>query len=459
MVSVQRKLNRFLRTTALYGASLLVVAPLFSALNALDAAAGDAAPSAGARQVPVENQAYVSPGTVATPTAEAPVAAPLPTPPAPYALPPVDADVKAKAERELSQATPQASSPAPASAAPTPTAEPVQLVSYAPPAPLPANPNPDAVTSAPLPPSDGQHPSISELPKIIFAPLPPKATQNEVASVSMSDGAPLSDDSKRILSGVPSKIGEKVPGKKSNLKVSRETPDLKSLIAKSDAGETFESNSLKIKVQRPGLDTNYELNRAYNTLMAGDSEQAIEIYKNVLNADPENQDALFGVAALYHRQGQLDKARPYYARLLKLNPQHKEGLNNFLALISDEAPEEALAELERLGQRNPEYSPIPAQQAIVLKKLGYLDQARDQMLHAIELSPDSLTYKYNLAVILDQMGDVTNASGLYRLLIDASLKGEKVPAPLETLQKRLNYITANAPKPMPAPPAATSTSG
>jgi tetratricopeptide (TPR) repeat protein len=140
--------------------------------------------------------------------------------------------------------------------------------------------------------------------------------------------------------------------------------------------------------------------------------------------------------------GDLDRARPYYAHLLKVNPNHREGLNNFLALVSAEAPQEALAELERLEQRNPDFSPIPAQQAALLSKNGYADQAREKMLRAIDLAPDNLTYKYNLAVMLDKQGNYTDASALYRLLIDASLKGQKIPAPLETIQKRLNFITA-----------------
>jgi Flp pilus assembly protein TadD len=178
--------------------------------------------------------------------------------------------------------------------------------------------------------------------------------------------------------------------------------------------------------------------------MGGDSAQAIDTYKNILSTEPTNEDALFGLASTYHRLGNLESARPYYGRLLKINPTHREGLNNFLALVSDESPQEALAELERLEQRNPDFSPIPAQQSLVLAKLGYADQAREKILRAIELSPDNLTYKYNLAVMLDKQGRYADAGALYRLLIDASLKGQKIPASLDILQKRLNFITTAA---------------
>lgn len=120
-----------------------------------------------------------------------------------------------------------------------------------------------------------------------------------------------------------------------------------------------------------------------------------------------------------------------------------------MALISDESPQEALAELERLEQRNPNFSPIPAQQAVLLTKLGYTDRAREKILRAIELAPDNLTYKYNLAVMMDKSGNYIDASALYRLLIEAALNGQKIPAPTASLQKRLNFIATARPTTAP----------
>jgi Flp pilus assembly protein TadD len=267
------------------------------------------------------------------------------------------------------------------------------------------------------------------------------------SSAPMAPAPQLSDASRDILSKFPSKINSaaaiKTAGKQ-KLSISRMSPDIKAIVAPDPKVESYDAAGLSIKVQRPGLDTNFELNRAYSALTAGDSQVAIETYKNILSTEPKNEDALFGLAATYHRIGDLEHARPYYAQLLKVNPNHREGLNNFLALVSDEAPQEALAELERLEQRNPDFSPIPAQEATVLNKLGYADQARDKMLRAIELAPDNLTYKYNLAVMLDKQGNYVDAGALYRLLIDASLKGQKIPASLEVIQTRLNFITTAA---------------
>jgi Flp pilus assembly protein TadD len=296
------------------------------------------------------------------------------------------------------------------------------------------------IAASPEPLPDAIIPNAAAMPEshVALAPLPPPPP---ASLVDTSEVAPLPDATKRILDNIPSKLDHVKP-KGGSVAISRISPEIQGIVAESQPQiESHDSIGLSIKVQRPGLDTNYELNRAYTALMGGDTEVAIDVYKNILSTEPKNQDALFGLAATYHRLGDFDKARTYYGQLLAVNANHREGLNNFLALASEESPEDALAELEILEKRNPDFSPIPAQQGVVLSKIGQIDLAREKMLRAIALSPENLTYKYNLAIMLDSRGDYDDAGALYRLLIDAGLKGQPLPAPIETIQKRLNYIT------------------
>lgn len=330
--------------------------------------------------------------------------------------------------------------------APTPTLAPAPFAAPAlatSPVPLPPPPTiPGFVAPAPL---------IAPAPVAAAKPAPSPATPSAPAPAATTEAAPLAKQTKTILSHIPSKMDAPKAEKTSKLAIDRTNPDVMTVLGKDTQPAQYDSVGLSIKVSRPGLDTNFELNRAYTALMGGDAESAIEIYKNVLSTEPKNQDALFGLAATYHRLGDIEKARPYYGQLLKVNPNHREGLNNFLVLVSDESPQEALAELDRLAERNPTFSPIPAQQAVVLEKLGATKEAEAKMLHALELAPDSLTYKYNLAIMLDRHGDYAGAAKLYTMLITASLRGEQVPASIETMQKRLNYITSSLLSPATQP--------
>lgn len=359
------------------------------------------------------------------------------------------------------QAVPVAAAPVTIAPEPTPVAMvPPAAVTDA---PIVATP---AASAAPIP-TPPPAPTVVAAADIAPVPAPAPDPKLEKLVTPKTDKPELTPQTRQILSRLPSHLDEVKP-KGGAISVSRVSPEIQDVLGSKAKEESYESVGLSIKVRRPGLDESYELNRAYAALMGGDTDTAIEIYKNILSTNATSQDALFGLAATYHRVGNIDKARPLYGMLLKINPNHREALNNFLVLVSDESPQDALPELERLETRNPEFSPIPAQIAVVLDKLNYPDQARDKMLRAIELAPDNLTYKYNLAVMLDHQGRTADALALYKMLIDASLHGQAVPAQVASLQKRVNYLTVGNANPIdipvtaqvevPLPPASTPAS-
>src|SRR5207237_715870 len=82
-----------------------------------------------------------------------------------------------------------------------------------------------------------------------------------------------------------------------------------------------------------------------------------------------------------------------------IKPNNRDGWNNFLVLLADEAPQDAVPQLEKLEAGNPDFSPIPAQLAVIYQKMGDQDKASEQMMRAIRLSPENLTYRYNLAIM------------------------------------------------------------
>lgn len=221
--------------------------------------------------------------------------------------------------------------------------------------------------------------------------------------------------------------------------------DGKSTDGKSTDVKTHESAGIKVQIKAPKINLDYELEKAYRASITGQSEAAITAYKNILSIDPKNQTALFGLATVYHRMGLLEQARPLYSKLLGINPNHRDGLSNFMALIADEAPEEALLQLQQLQAANPDFSPIAARMAIIHQKLGHSDAAIQNMRHAIELSPENMAYRYNLAIMLDTQHQYTEAVLLYRYILEAYQRGESVPGNIEKIQQRLTFIQSNKP--------------
>lgn len=260
--------------------------------------------------------------------------------------------------------------------------------------------------------------------------------------------ASLAPESKELLEKVGAKLSppkEKPSPKALKVNHARDMQDLFKADELPAANGQNDALGVKVENKNYKISIDYELERAYDAINSGQSEAAIETYKTILNNAPNNTQALFGLATLYHRARQFDKARPLYSKLLSIDPNHRDGFNNFLVLLADEAPHEALIELEKLEDKNPGLSTIPAQIAVIYSKIGDEDKAIGKMFRAVSLAPENLTYRYNLAIMLDKQKNYDEAAKLYRQLIEASQRGEKIPGNIDNIQQRLTFISSNRP--------------
>ncbi len=210
--------------------------------------------------------------------------------------------------------------------------------------------------------------------------------------------------------------------------------------------EVFEHESvgIKIAVRRPSLAATNQLEEAFDLVNSGDLKGGIKAYEAILSVHPNSKNALFGAATTYQKIGNVDMAKEYYHRLLKQIPNNKEVLNNYLALVGETSPNEALNQLEALEDKNPNYSPIPAQMSLLYQKLGDAHRAITKMNRAVSISPDNTVYLYNLAILLDKVGDWAQAAELYQQLVEAGERGETIPARQADIQERLTFIRSNS---------------
>jgi tetratricopeptide (TPR) repeat protein len=274
--------------------------------------------------------------------------------------------------------------------------------------------------------------------------LPPTKTapENFVVQEPM-----LSPETKRIFRKTPSNMGvtESASG---SLAIQRGKFDAEFEGDESILNNEKEASGVKPKYEIKVEDTKTVeneismLDKGLKALVTGQYEGAIAIYKSVLVKQPKNRDALFGLATAYHKAGQRTQARQAYSDLLSKYPNFQDGLNNFLMLASEEAPKDALAELEQLSVRNPNFAPIFAQKASIYNKMGDQDKAVANFIKALLIEPDNLSYKYNLATIYDQSGNRQKARSLYSQLLEASYKGKPLPVGRQQISERLEILSA-----------------
>lgn len=185
------------------------------------------------------------------------------------------------------------------------------------------------------------------------------------------------------------------------------------------------------------------LDNAYRAMEAGQLEAAAMLYKRIIYAEPENKDALFGLASVYQRTGQLPQARATYSKLLSLDPENWPAMNNFLVLAAEESPDHAIEEFKRLMRTNPEFAPIPAQVGMIYYRQKKYDDAANFLVKAIQLDPSNLSYRFNLAVIYDRLGRSRSAARLYQQLLEAADQGMELPESPDKIQERLSHIRNN----------------
>ena len=420
-----------------------------------------AAPLAGMPGAPLPAAAAPTP-LAPEPMAPAPMAAaPMPVSPAAPGLPPAPAPAASAADvmAGMPPLPPDASSVGTAPGAPVPPGQ-IASGTVTAPTPLPEGgmpPLPEAKDVAtkdtgPITPPTPLDPSAEKTPVVKSAAVKKPAKGNSVHSIAGDVTAPAPKTSAdQIMRDQQARLSSeartaKMQANKMPISVERSRPlDNRVLEAKEVNNKItrHEGVGLSIEMTTPKIDAAYELGQAYQALMGGDNATAIAVYQRILDAQPRNTDALFGLATTYHRSGNIAKAKPIYATLLAIQPDHRDGLNNFLMLLGEENPEEALRRLTALERANQNYAPIPAQIAMIEERRGNMAGAVDAMTRAVGRAPENMQFRYNLAVLLDKAGNWQDAASIYQDVLAAVDRGEKVPGSRDDIQRRLSYLMTN----------------
>ncbi len=204
------------------------------------------------------------------------------------------------------------------------------------------------------------------------------------------------------------------------------------------AGEFSISRSRK----PAGVDEN--VRRAYDAFVNDDMDAAEAAYREALDTNPDQRDALLGLGAIAVLNGDLEHGYRHYALVLKRYPGDPIASAALFSLTGSKG-EATAARLRLLLDRH-------ADQPVVHFALGnwYAHRGRwgDAQLayfDAVRLAGDNPDYNYNLAVSLDRMGQSGAALGYYQKslsLADAS-GGNFNPANVR--QRIGNLSNTNAP--------------
>ncbi len=145
-------------------------------------------------------------------------------------------------------------------------------------------------------------------------------------------------------------------------------------------------------------------------LRTGRLDQAAALYERVLEADPDDAEALFRLGVLHHRRGELDRAMEPLTRAVAIAPDHVMARTTLgIVLVALNRPAEALAHCREAARLRPGEAVFHSNLANVLRLLRHFDQARAAYAEAIRLDPNLAIAHAHLGLVLVEQNDIDGA--------------------------------------------------
>ncbi len=184
-----------------------------------------------------------------------------------------------------------------------------------------------------------------------------------------------------------------------------------------------------------------QLVNAYQAFQQNRLDAAQESYQKMLLIEPNNTEALLGLAAIAEQQKQPDKAAQYYMKVLNVDPKNAIAQAGLLGIVGHTDPQASEARLKQLLAREPS--------AFVYFTLGnmYAGQsqwpaAQDAYFRAFHLQPDNADYAFNLAVGLEHLNQPKLALKFYQQALQLAKDQGHANFELSLAQNRISKLSS-----------------
>lgn len=233
------------------------------------------------------------------------------------------------------------------------------------------------------------------------APAPGIASQTQAPSRAASAGLPLPP--------------EKATPNESENASERKTAEAKSEVppARSPVAAPDSTPAIKIRRTRPVSAVNPTLESAYQAFVAGDTGAAQQGYQRVLQTEPNNRDALLGLATIALKQGQEAEAERYYLRVLELDPRDPVANAGIIDLKQID-PVLSETRLKMLLAQQPEAGYLHFALGNQYAVQSRWAEAQRAYFKALSAEPANADFAFNLAVSLDHLTQRKLALDYYR---------------------------------------------
>ena len=156
------------------------------------------------------------------------------------------------------------------------------------------------------------------------------------------------------------------------------------------------------------------LGKAYQSFIAGDIETSQRQYHKMLQQEPNNRDALLGMAAIALSRKQAGQSAAYYGKLLELDPADPDALAGLIGLQGQTDPVQSESRLKKILAQNPQANAVHFALGNLYSQQSRWAEAQQAFFRAYSGAPGNADYAYNLAVSLDHLNQGKPALDYYQ---------------------------------------------
>lgn len=180
-----------------------------------------------------------------------------------------------------------------------------------------------------------------------------------------------------------------------------------------------------IRIRQTGTmsQLNPALGKAYQAFTSGDIELAHQQYHKVLQQEPNNRDALLGLAAIALHRKQEGQAAGYYGRLLELDPADPDALAGLVGLQGQTDPVQSESRLKKILAQNPQAGAVHFALGNLYAQQSRWAEAQQSYFRAYGSAPNNADYAFNLAVSLDYLSQGKLALEHYQRALSLAQSG------------------------------------
>jgi len=189
----------------------------------------------------------------------------------------------------------------------------------------------------------------------------------------------------------------------------------------------------------PAPSINSNVLSGYEAFQRNDFASAEYNYRTALRTEPNNRDALLGLAAIAIKKDRIGLAAQIYGEILRVDPRDSIAQSALMALKSNPTTASE-SQLKLMLEREPDAGHLHFGLGNYYASQARWAEAQNSYFNSFRLDTNNPDYAYNLAIGLDHLSQPEAALKYYRLALE--LAGSQAPGfePM-VVQKRIESIT------------------